>query len=669
MEQLILNYINNPRSAEINFKLAEAYEKINHYAGASTHFLRCAEYGDLKEDADLIYESLIHIALLLGKLRDRTFTEEGWLLHAINFQPDRPEAYWCLSLVYERQKKWYEAYTMANIAIGKQEKPLNIDIEFVPYKLLFQKAVAAWWIGRVSESREIFFSLPDYPLDEKYIELVQRNLNNIGGGEDPFVHFDKKKLPQIRYKFKGYETIEQTYGQSYQDLFVLTMLDGKRNGYYLEIGSADPYLGSNTALLEKQFGWKGISIEMKEDLVKKFKQHRANEVVCKDATIINYDKLLRQSVAPLDIDYLQLDCEPPKVTYDILKAIPFERYRFAVITFEHDHYADVRRLYRQKSRELLSSYGYVLVVNDIGRDSKCSFEDWWVHPDLISSEILKKMKDINPRVHLPEEYMFPPLKKEKLEGFPAINWISLRSSTDRQSSLEEQIKKYQLLDYPNEAFDGREVDYMNHPNVKIQHFSNTSKILDSGGVATAMSHLMAIKNWLERSDPHTESYALFVEDDVFLEIVEYWNFTWKEFYDRLPEGWKAIQLSLIRETPLTNEDMKLSVRKWNNWSAQAYLLTREYAQKIVDEHIEGENFNLIEPYNVIPISENVIFGAQQEGIYTIPLFTENNSKFKSSFFPAIIKEEHKAYQVECSRFIIDWWKSNSSNQLKWIFNS
>jgi hypothetical protein len=36
-------------------------------------------------------------------------------------------------------------------------------------------------------------------------------------------------------------------------------------------------------------------------------------------------------------DYLQLDCDPPSVTYDILTKIPFDEHKFAVITYEHDH--------------------------------------------------------------------------------------------------------------------------------------------------------------------------------------------------------------------------------------------------------------------------------------------------------------------------------------------
>lgn len=681
MERLILNYIDNPRSAQANFELAEAYEKINHYAGAASHFLRCAEWGELYEDRDMdyIYESLMHISLLLGKLKDRTSTEEGWLLHAINYCPYRPEAYWLMSQLYERQGKWHEAYTMAQLGLQHPSKPLHIDIGFEEYMLIFQKAVAAWWIGRTTESRALFFELPEYPLNEKYQGLVQTNLSSIGGGEDAFVHFDKNKLPQLRYKFEGYEGLEQTYGQVYQDLFVLSMTNGKRKGYYLEIGSADAFLGSNTALLEKQFGWSGISIEYDEKFIKDFRRQRVNPVICKDATVINYDKLLRQENAPLIIDYLQLDCEPPKVTYDILLAIPFERYKFAVITFEHDHYADVSRKYRALSRKFLEDQGYELVVANIGRDERCPFEDWWVHPDLVDRDIIEKMKQVSENVVLPEEYFFPTIRKfqtvDKLEGFPVVNWITLESSTDRQKYMKKQFKKYGLRSVKHIAADGRAEDFLTTYKVKIQPFANIHEVLDSGGVATAFSHIEAIKSWYYSPNVPVEQYGLFVEDDVTFETVDNWNFTWHNIMENLPKGWKVVQLSVIKNRDLNDNDMKCEWRCWDNWSAFAYIITREYAKELIDKYTckdQTGNFaawyDFTLPDNVLPFSENIIFGPEREGVYTLPIFTENNQQFRSTFYPYFIETEFKPFQKESSEFILKWWKDHKNdNQLDKLF--
>ena len=124
------------------------------------------------------------------------------------------------------------------------------------------------------------------------------------------------------------------------------MLNGKKDGRYLEIGSADPYHGSNTALLE-ELGWTGLSLEILEREVEKFKEHRTNEVILCDATKYDYQSLVG------DFDYLQVDCEPPATTYYILTKIPFDKIKFSVITYEHDHYTDMDSVYREKSRELL----------------------------------------------------------------------------------------------------------------------------------------------------------------------------------------------------------------------------------------------------------------------------------------------------------------------------
>ena len=80
--------------------------------------------------------------------------------------------------------------------------------------------------------------------------------------------------------------------------------------------------------------------------------------------------------------------------------IPFNDYKFRVITYEHDHYVDMKKIFREKSRNYLIGMGYTLVFNDIAAVQGSSFEDWWVHKDLIDDSIFKnliscKKEDIN----------------------------------------------------------------------------------------------------------------------------------------------------------------------------------------------------------------------------------------------------------------------------------
>jgi hypothetical protein len=75
----------------------------------------------------------------------------------------------------------------------------------------------------------------------------------------------------------------------------------------------------------------------------------------------------------------------------VLISIPFEEYKFRVITFEHDHAVDISKTYREKSRRYLRSLGYELIVPDIGPTDWYPFEDWWVEPTLVDMDRLKEL--------------------------------------------------------------------------------------------------------------------------------------------------------------------------------------------------------------------------------------------------------------------------------------
>lgn len=180
------------------------------------------------------------------------------------------------------------------------------------------------------------------------------------------------------------------FSQAAQDLFVLTMLQGKRGGTYCEIGGADPFDSNNSFLLEHDFGWSGISVEFDSALVDKFNLHRRNKCLHRDATTLDYRQVFLEQKFPTQIDYLSVDIEPAENTYKALTQIPFDSYRFSVITYEHDFHMSGPE-YMHKSREFLQKQTYQLVVQNVncfGRD----FEDWWVDPSIVPETIWKKFQ-------------------------------------------------------------------------------------------------------------------------------------------------------------------------------------------------------------------------------------------------------------------------------------
>jgi tetratricopeptide (TPR) repeat protein len=398
----------DPENALNNFSLGKYYETQGHYAPALTYYLRCAERSN---DDELTYESLIRCYFTYDKQGRRDTSAKIFLEHAICFSPKRPEAHFLLARFYERRKEYVAAYRESTIALEICDFSLLTlsDVEYPgKYGLLFEKGISAYWWGKGKECRLIFRDLIDnYEMEDHHKTIIVNNLTHIGAGpaEVAMVFYDKSKSNKLRHKFNNYDKIERNFSQCYQDMFVLSILDGKSNGTYLEIGGGDPYWGNNTALLENNYNWNGVSIEYNKELVNRYSSQRKNKILCKNALEINYEKFLEQNFNTNVIDYLQLDCEPSKSTFEILLSIPFDKYKFAVITYEHDHFVDVTKTYRTKSRNYLKMMGYELVVNDIGPTDWYSFEDWWVHPDLVNVDILQKMRQVTDSVNQCENYM------------------------------------------------------------------------------------------------------------------------------------------------------------------------------------------------------------------------------------------------------------------------
>lgn len=414
LKELLNAYVMNPQDVENNFALGFYYDNIGQTASALSFYLRCAE----RTPDDLLkYECLIRGSMCFDKQGTRGFTVKGLLQHAISILPKRPEAYYLLSRFFERDERdghWNDGYMIASIGekvCDFDSLPLRTNVDYPGnYGILYQKAVTSWWCGLCNESKNLFQDLLDnYELNEIHKKSVIDNLIrlNVVNKEEPqpFSTYCKEKYSRLKYKFTDSELIERNYSEAYQDMFVLTMLNGKKNGTYIEIGAGNCFYGNNTALLENQFDWEGIALDIDEKFVQAHKNERKNPCFLKDATLINYNSFLSGLDFPNEIDYLQLDCDPPSVTYDILLSIPFETYKFAVITYEHDYYCDETKSFQQKSKKYLESYGYVRIVNNISPDKFRPYEDWWVHPDLIDNDVIEKMTCINTDIKKAENYL------------------------------------------------------------------------------------------------------------------------------------------------------------------------------------------------------------------------------------------------------------------------
>ena len=171
------------------------------------------------------------------------------------------------------------------------------------------------------------------------------------------------------------------YSQIGQDRLVLKYLKNKKNGTFIDVGCGYPKYINNTYLLETEFNWNGISIDLhmyteEDGLI--WNDCRNTKLILNDALTLNYSSIFKENNLPINIDYLSMDLEPPDLSLECLFKIPFDEYTFNIITFEVDknREGDIKRI--EESRNFLMSKGYTLI------GSICSGQDdIYLHNSLI----------------------------------------------------------------------------------------------------------------------------------------------------------------------------------------------------------------------------------------------------------------------------------------------
>ena len=185
------------------------------------------------------------------------------------------------------------------------------------------------------------------------------------------------------------EHLPRYYGEFGQDKWILEeVFPHVRDGFFVDIGSWDAVLGSNSKALEER-GWSGICVDplprnwrgrscrLYEEVVSSkagetvdFKVadelsgiaefQGAHRETLKAARTVKFttttiDDLLRRAGAPPFIHYISIDVEGAE--YEVLKAFPFDRHAVGAFTIEHNH----EEPKRTNIRRLLEGQGYVFV--------------------------------------------------------------------------------------------------------------------------------------------------------------------------------------------------------------------------------------------------------------------------------------------------------------------
>jgi hypothetical protein len=231
----------------------------------------------------------------------------------------------------------------------------------------------------------------------------------------------------------------------------------------------------------------------------------------------------------------------------------------------------------------------------------------------------------------------------KLRNLGPIYYLNLDGQPERREYMEDQFKYWEIENYTRiSAYDGRVDDLSDI--IKGTYPPSVT----SGEVGCITSHLKAIKHWYDTSD---SPYAIIMEDDCSLDLVRYWNFTWNEFYSRIPYDWDVVQIAIICTGDI---HIRLHKRFVNDFSTACYLINRHHAEKLIKHHIKGEDkYRLDNGMKPRPVADDLLYNSGNT--YSIPLLLYR-TELGSSIHPEHVDVFHKKnYEAQ-----FGFWESQGS---------
>lgn len=278
-------------------------------------------------------------------------------------------------------------------------------------------APAVYYLGRALKNPKLSESSIMY--DELYLRGYFERARGEGRSSEAFAPIVTAALLCATVSKDGGELIKDllssSHSQLVQDILCVLVSEQKRGGYFVEVGVGDGRTLSNTLLLERDFGWRGILAEpaerfqpairdgrkaildtravagrsgdtlvFEEDMhlgelsgLAGVREPRGNQTLKRyQVETVTLDDMLEQHRAPEYIDYMSIDTEGSEM--QVLEGISLDKRRVGLFTIEHNF--NQKKVLSIKDR--LSPFGYRQIFPEVS-----SFDAWFVHSDSISKYI------------------------------------------------------------------------------------------------------------------------------------------------------------------------------------------------------------------------------------------------------------------------------------------
>lgn len=226
--------------------------------------------------------------------------------------------------------------------------------------------------------------------------------------------------------------------------------------------------------------------------------------------------------------------------------------------------------------------------------------------------------------------------KNKLTGIPKIYYFNSDKNVDNRKVIEDNFSKWKIVNYERISYDIKNYKKL----ILDEELSLTDNQLQYN-----LIHLKTIIDWYDNSD---DPYCIFMDDNVNIDLAEYWSFDWNFLMTCLPYNWDCVQLNVIKSDVIS---MHLKPKEQLIYKSKCFMITRQFAKKVKKLHFFDNKYRMHINTKDYGVQEyyygDINFFLFELGIcYMFPIFNTWGNY------------ENDIERI-CSIAIENWWKTKS----------
>ena len=255
---------------------------------------------------------------------------------------------------------------------------------------------------------------------------------------------------------------------------------------------------------------------------------------------------------------------------------------------------------------------------------------------------------------------------DKLKGLPPIFYLNMDHRTERKEHLESEFSKWGITDYTRVSANRFHTSKINEWGPKLDLM-----LLAPSDASIVMNEFWTFIDWYNSG---ISENMILIQDDLALDLIEYWPFDWNTLYKNLPYNWDIIQFYYCHNEFL---HMHLSPQIGESSSAACILINRNFVEKLMQMHLQPDgSFKLANSLRDVSIPRECYSSDdwliyQVGKSYTLPILCLNQrlatrpdnrqeaSENEEMYDEVVAQYHNKLYDILATTVTRKWWESSS----------